>query len=563
MTIVLNKIAVIEALKLGKLTERHSANVETKASWSMDYGKKIAALANRVDIPIAWLVIGVEDSGALSKRDQNWVQNQEEVLSQHLNQFLNPSISVKTPECLEVNNSWIIIVEIHQPGVVVEWNKVAYKAIGSTAQPMSPEEILELTISLPGLIDYSAKKWKGNFDGAQVQAFAEIVGNARTESMLKSLSKLSPDEILERLKIKETNTARILFGDCKFRAVFYDIDGKPIENKTHEGLFRILNSDFYDAIQRWTKRIAPTGASESSLSISAGGTYSPLALREALANAVAHAAYYENDGEILIEVYTNKLIVSNLCMPELTIFANKWFSRSHKSSNKLLMEILRIAGYVDEVGRGKGVIYSEVIKIGEKPPLVEIEEAGRCKRWKLFLYGGVKSEVQIRLFRKLIELYKDEHEALVANALILWRKEPVSNIRNYIDGESKKIFEKILNDINGPIFYYQKNDEIVLHRWVRVLLEEGQDSKAFTPAEKEGLRKFAEDFCLKFYEGIITPKVLRDLAHLRETPSEKNLTSRLLKEWEKEKYIVRIKHGVYKFNKHEPESRNLLNLILS
>jgi hypothetical protein len=225
------------------------------------------------------------------------------------------------------------------------------------------------------------------------------------------------------------------------------------------------------------------------------------------------------------------------------------------------MEVLRLAGYVDQVGMGKTVIYSEAIKSGERPPVVEIEEVIRSKRWRLFLYGGRKNSLQIRLLEKLKELYEDEHKALVANALIMWRNEPVSKIRSFIDGESRPIFEKILNDVNGPIFYYQRNDEIVLHRWVRVLIEEGKDSKEFTIPEKEGLRKFAYECCTRFEQGIITPKKLRELAHLRETPSEKNLSSRLLKEWQKMGYVKRLKHGVYEFSLLADQEQPVAKLI--
>ena len=120
MTTLLEKKELIQAIGAGQLTERRYANLETKASWKMNHGERISALANRSDAEVSWLLIGIGDDGALCSRDENWVKNQEEIVSQHLNEYLNPSICVKTPECFEINGSWIIVLEILQPGVVVD-----------------------------------------------------------------------------------------------------------------------------------------------------------------------------------------------------------------------------------------------------------------------------------------------------------------------------------------------------------------------------------------------------------------------------------------------------------
>ena len=51
--------------------------------------------------------------------------------------------------------------------------------------------------------------------------------------------------------------------------------------------------------------------------------------------------------------------------------------------NGLLMEVLRVAGHVDELGRGKNLIFSDSIKNGKRSPEVILERAGRYDRWKL------------------------------------------------------------------------------------------------------------------------------------------------------------------------------------
>lgn len=113
--------------------------------------------------------------------------------------------------------------------------------------------------------------------------------------------------------------------------------------------------------------------------------YPTRALKESIANAVAHAAYMESQGDIIVEIHYNKLCISNLCFRESEYFANKWFAKSHKTVNKLLMETLRLAGFVDELGRGKNLIFADSLSYGKHPPYVAIERGGRYDRWRLLL----------------------------------------------------------------------------------------------------------------------------------------------------------------------------------
>ena len=149
-------------------------------------------------------------------------------------------------------------------------------------------------------------------------------------------------------------------------------------------------------------------------------------------------------------------------------------------------------------------------------------------------------------------MYHDEHKALIANALVLWHGHTVSNIRQYVDGESSDIFAEVLADLNGPIFYYQKNDQIFLRRWVRILLGEGKDSKQLSADEEEDLLEFASKIQIEHNRGYITPKELREHAGMGHTPSEVVLSSQILRRWTEQGKTKRVKKGVYQFvKKHE------------
>ncbi len=551
MSIINSVEELILSLKSGTLLEHRYQNLELKENWHREDGKKISALGNRKADGSQWLCVGIKDNGELGDFDYKSAKAIEENISNHLNQFLDPIQTCKTISCHDIDEKWFIVIEIINPGAVVYWNSSAYKASGTTVAEMTPAEIMSMTVTLPGLEDYSAQQWYGDYDGELVKKFASVLSQKRSDTTLGSLHENSPSEILERIGIKDTNTVRILFGDFKFRVVYYDKNNNPTDESISKGLFTILTDGFSNHIQEWT--LSQVSKSEE--------TYPIKAIKEALANAVAHAAYFESRGDIIIEIFPGKLSISNLCLQESKFFANKWFSHSHKTVNRLLMEILRLAGFVDELGRGKTLIFSESLKNGKKPPQVVLEKSGRYDRWRLYLYDGTKDIIQLKLLSRLKETYPDEHKALIANALVLWKDQSVAEIRQYIDGESLPLFLTVLADINGPIFYYEKEDKIVLRRWTRILLGEGKDSKQLSMPEEQDLQDFSYDIQTRYYKSYITPKELRDLAGMGHTKSEMTISSNLLHKWTQEGVVDKIRKGVYRFVPKTAPMTSILELL--
>jgi len=418
---------------------------------------------------------------------------------------------------------------------------------------MSPADVMKLTVSLPGLTDFTSQTCTEKADLSAVQRFSQVLGAIDRNIPIVDIQELCADDILKRLGIENTRTSQILFGSCKYRVVFYDKRDNPIRNETRTGLFHLLDKPFREEIQHWTK--------EQLRIVSV--PYPERALAEALANAVAHAAYVERSGDIIIEAFPDKICISNLCMKESTFFANKWFSRAHNTINRTLMEILRIAAFVDELGRGKNLIFAESLRYGKRAPEVSIEKGGRYDRWRLILYGGAQERRQIRLLNRLREMYPDEQKALIANALVLWRGRSGTDVKQYVDGESSAIFAEVLADIRGPIFYWEEKDQIVPRRWVKVLLGEGKDSKQLSPAEEKDLLEFSRKIQTEYHQGYITPKQLRELADMGHTSAEQVLSSNLLKKWSVTGIVHKVRIGLYQFTEQPKETRaaSLLKLF--
>jgi predicted HTH transcriptional regulator len=521
---------VIAALQAGQLQEHLHLNLELKEDWAQRHGDKISALANKLDQIVSFMVLGVDDSGRLVGQTEKWARQSEQIVSQHMNANLDPVQACAAISCREVSGSWVIILTLRNPGEVTYWADEAFQASGTTVESMKPDQILKLRIQLPGLTDYTKQHYKCQYDQELIKRFKEQVASRRHPLEAAGGADVDGMQTLRNLGMHERQASRILFGPCPFRVIEYDSRGEPLSNTKSSGLYRILLPEFINR-----------------LAFREGCHYSERALKEGLANAVAHAAYFEGDGEIMLEICPHRVIISNLCIKESTYFANRWFSRSHKTVNGLLMELLRVAGTVDELGRGKHLIFSQSIERGQPAPEVIVERAGRYERWKLVVHGGTAQPTMLRLLQRTREIYKDERKALIAQALVLWRDKPVREIRNYVDGDFARQFAEVLSGIDGPIFYYEKEDRITLRRWAEVLIGEGKDSKDLSPGEEERLQSLAYDLQAKFNNGIITPKDLRGLCPMGNTKSEQVLSSSILKRWHSKGIVERLGHGKYKF----------------
>jgi len=520
---------VISSIEAGTISEHLHQNLELKEQWDQKHGNKLSALANKLDQISCLLVVGVSDTGKVVGKDEKWAKQTEENISQHINKLLDPIQACKKIECRDTGRGWIVVITIQNSGEVTYWGDHSYVAAGTTTKQMTPEEVLQLRIQLPGLTDYSKQYHKSTYNKSIIQRFSSEVAKKST-LLEKSGEGDDPEECLRTLGLFERQAARLLFGKASYRVVTFDEEEEPTSNEKHEGLLSLLLPESIQAICHKD-----------------GNHFSEKALKEALANAVAHSAYFESDGDIIIEIHPNRIVVANLCLQESTYFANRWFSRSHKTVNGLLMETLRVAGYVDELGRGKNLIFSESIRNGRRAPEVHIENAGKYQRWKLTIYGGKEDEKLIRLLNRCREIFQDEKKSLIALALVLWHERPVKEIRQFVDGDFDRQFAEVLTHLNGPLLYRGDDQQIIMRRWVKVLLGEGKDSKALSSAEEESLRQAAYDIQMKYKGGEITPFELRRLASMGNTKSEITLSSVILRRWCDEGIVTKKGRGKYQF----------------
>ena len=226
----------------------------------------------------------------------------------------------------------------------------------------------------------------------------------------------------------------------------------------------MLKEDFIQHIQSWT-RTKEISLIPGSLSITEEKPYPDSVLREVLVNAVAHSAFEKQEGEITVELYRNRIKVSNHCSAKATAFISKKFSQGHFSYNPFLMKILRKAKFSDEFGTGKNKIFKYMIESGRREPLFEYQKiSDDYGIWSVIIYNEQPNKNFLRLlkkFKKLYESNKDKYK--ISAALVLWRNKTLEEIFSYIDEYHKRLIVEIFSNNDSPFLltteYLQKKQE--------------------------------------------------------------------------------------------------------
>lgn len=534
-----------EAIKSGEVLEIQLHGVEFKEEWRKEHGEKISGIANNEDISLGWVVIGVNDKGEICGYNSAWAQKKEHNISSHIKQYLQPIWAVKDVFSEEINNSHCLFIKISNSQDVVKWNEKAYKRVGTTNRKMTESEILELSLKLPGT-DFSKIKYNDGYDSSLVTSFAQKISSSNEDFNIEP-GKTTPEFILRKLNIFNTNTTGILFGKFPCRIVNFDKFGDILDQITKEGLYHILSDTFIENIQSRFRREA-THIPGSSVVVEEETPYPVKALREVLANAVAHALYQKDQGDIVVETHPNRITVRNNCSKEAKLFVDKWFSRSHKPMNKHLMHTLRFARITDEQGTGKMRVFRLMLESGKREPIIDFKELGDYCRWSITLFNDEKNKKLRSIGSGLQREFQDEDQWRMAMALLLWRDKPWSEIKNYMDEYNIHVATNILKNPHAPVWLIKHEDKLYTKRWAYVRLK-GQLSKQFLESEKKVFLNLLKYYSYHYRDGYIYSHEARTIIGLSDHQSEKSQLSALFKEWKEKGIIVKIKKGQWKFIK--------------
>ena len=382
--------------------------------------KTISAFANTKGGKI---IIGISKSGRFLGVEigKDAVEGFTNKISQNTDPKIYPRIIAK-----RLDNKSIIVVEVKEvlDHLVLAFGR-PYKRVGNSTLRMSKDEYERLILEKHKEKLYFDRQIckeveSKNINRERVEWF---IKEARKQRRLDMDDSLSTEEILERLKLirekRFTNAAILLFGrnpqelflQTVIKAIRFkgnDVTEDMLDFKTIEG--DILNQlkkaeDFiFEHIpkQAWIE--------EGKLQRQEKWLYPPRAIREALANALAHRDY-ETTSSIQVRIFDDRLEIWNPgCLPPgLTIEKLK---KKHTSvpRNPLIARAFFWVKYVEEIGTGTNKII-KWCKEWELPE-PEFEETGTS-----FVVTIGKCKITEEILREL-----SEEEKTIVNHLITDKK---------------------------------------------------------------------------------------------------------------------------------------------
>ncbi len=374
----------INAQKLFGSSE--STTIEWKPSLSQahDIIESITAFANTEG---GRLFIGISKVGEIIgvQVGKGTIEDLVNRIAQHTDPKIQPKITVK-----KIEDKQIIIIEV-KPSK----DKLAladgrpYKRVGPSTRQMGKDEYEGLILEKHKTeLDFDSQICKGaKIQDISREKIIAFIKKAKKERGLNINPSAPISEILKRLKLikdnKITNAAIVLFGKdpqdfflqaelkaIRFRG--YDVTGEMIDFKT-------ISADAITLLEKAENFIfehIPMKAwiESGKLQRQEKWLYPPDAIREALANALAHRDY-RSTGRVQVRIFDDRLEIWNPgILPQgLTIEKLK---RKHDSMprNPSIARAFFWVKYVEEVGTGTEKILKWCRKWGLPEP--KYEEAG-------------------------------------------------------------------------------------------------------------------------------------------------------------------------------------------
>ena len=368
---------------LSRLTgSSESMTIEWKQSLSEinEIIETVAAFANTEDGKV---FVGVSKDGNILgvQIGKGTVENLVNKIAQHTEPKIHPRITVTKAE-----GKKIIVIEV-QPSEdkLVLANGRPYKRVGPSTRQMGKDEYERLILSKhKDQIRFDNQICKGaSLKDVDRNLLKEFILKGRSERGLDLSERLPVQEALMRLKLlkdkKPTNAAILLFGapqdfylQCELKCIRFkglDVTGEMLDLKPITGS---VIHQLRDAEKFIFDHIALSAWIESGkLERQEKWEYPPNAIREALANAIAHRDYWST-GKVQVRIFDDRIEFWNPGrLPEG--WTAETLTKKHDSlpPNPLIAKQFFWYKYVEEVGSGTNKIIQWCREWGLPDPVFE------------------------------------------------------------------------------------------------------------------------------------------------------------------------------------------------
>jgi len=290
-------------------------------------------------------------------------------VSQQINSRIKPEISPEIKEIKEEGKSILKVKILKGNNKPYFLNGIAYKKIGTEKRVMPPDELKRI------IIEQKHTKWDeevcegatlGDIDKEKVRGF---INEARKQRGLDIKEDTSIKEALMRLKLlkkaKPTNAALLLFGknpdyffmQSEVKCIRFkgnDVTGHMID-------FKIIKGDIISQLKKIEDFIfehIPMAAwiENRKLQRQEKWLYPPKAIREALANALAHRNY-ESQSKVQIRIFDDRIEFWNPGkLPQGWSVDTLKHRHDSIPKNPLIARIFFFIKYIEEIGTGTNKI---------------------------------------------------------------------------------------------------------------------------------------------------------------------------------------------------------------
>ncbi len=366
--------------EIKKLIEcEENQKMEFKESLKLldEIGETISAFSNTNS---GIILIGVSDSGKVIgvSIGKNTIEELANYIKRNTDPQIYPSIKVK-----ELEDKKILLIEVSESKEKpVFFKRHAYKRVGKTSLELSSSEIRKLAKETGEKVYWDEKICsEATLEDIDEEKIKEFVKEAKRQRGLDLSETLPIKEILMRLKLmredRPTNAGILLFAknpsnfflQAEVKCIRFkgtDVTGAMLDFKTIEG-------DIISQLKRTEDFIfehIPMKAwiEEGKLQRQEKWLYPQKAIREALANALAHRDY-ETTSKVQVRIFDDRIEFWNPGrLPEGWTVEKLKQDHESKPFNPLIAKQFFWIKYIEDVGSGTNKIVKWCIDWGLPEP---------------------------------------------------------------------------------------------------------------------------------------------------------------------------------------------------
>lgn len=377
--------------------------IEFKRELNADFKKEMVAFANASG---GYILIGVEDNGTVKKLK---IDNSfRSVIQQHASEC-DPPVDIKMQEIDDV----LVVTVAEGKEKPYRSTNGFYLRVGPNCQKLSTAKIIEF-VEKSGRVQFDERVRKDvNFEES---LDASLVDQFMTSAKIKNVFQDKVHILSSLGVVKQVSGTRyftnagILFFTTTPSSIIKQAQITCVAFNGTEKVDILDRKDFKDDLitnidsgLAFLRRHLNEASHIKGLKREDVLEIPLVALREALVNAVAHRNYLETGAHIMIEIYSNRVIISNPGgLPDgLT---EKDFGKYSLSRNPVISDLLLRAGLIEKLGTGVNRI-KDLIKEAKLPEpefhfnnffaVTFFRESAEINQIKGGAKGGAKSSAKL------------------------------------------------------------------------------------------------------------------------------------------------------------------------